>query len=73
MREQILKVMKHQQLIDVIYMAKSGAITKRRVKVLKMTGGSLQVYCYTKNAKRTLILNQVLAVKPVIRKERGIV
>lgn len=73
MREQILKVMKHQQLIDVIYMAKNGVITKRRVKVLKMTGGSLQVYCYTKNAKRTLILNQVLAVKPVIRKERGIV
>lgn len=73
MREQILKVMKRHQLIDVIYMAKNGDITKRRVKVLKMAGGSLQVYCYTKNAKRTLILEQVLALKPVILKERGVI
>ncbi|WP_413361814.1 transcriptional regulator [Lysinibacillus sp. 3P01SB] len=73
MREQILKAMKRHQLIDVIYMAKNGDITKRRVKVLKMAGGSLQVYCYTKNAKRTLILEQVLAVKPVILKERGVI
>lgn len=73
MREQILKAMKRHQLIDVIYMAKNGDITKRRVKVLKMAGGSLQVYCYTKNAKRTLILEQVLALKPVILKERGVI
>lgn len=73
MREQILKAMKRHQLIDVIYMAKNGDITKRRVKVLKIAGGSLQVYCYTKNAKRTLILEQVLAVKPVILKERGVI
>ncbi len=73
MREQILKAMKRHQLIDIIYMAKNGDITKRRVKVLKMAGGSLQVYCYTKNAKRTLILEQVLALKPVILKERGVI
>ena len=72
MREQLLKAMKRQQLIDIIYMAKNSAITKRRVKVLKIAGDSAQVYCYTKNAKRTLILEQILAVKPVVLKERGI-
>lgn len=72
MRKQIVKAMKHHQLIDIIYMAKDGAITKRRVKVLKVTGDTTQVYCYTKKAKRTFILDQILAVKPVIWKGRGI-
>lgn len=72
MRAQILKAMKNHQLIDVIYIAKNGAITKRRVKVLTVAGGSMQVYCHTKKAKRTFILDQILAVKPVNLKERGI-
>lgn len=72
MRAQILKAMKYHQLIDVIYIAKNGSITKRRVKVLTVAGGSMQVYCHTKKAKRTFILDQILAVKPVNLKERGI-
>lgn len=72
MRAQILKAMKYHQLIDVIYIAKNGAITKRRVKVLTVAGGSMQVYCHTKKAKRTFILDHILAVKPVHLKERGI-
>lgn len=72
MREQMVKAMKFHQLIDIIYMAKDGAITKRRVKVLKVTGDSTQVYCYTKKAKRTFILDQILAAKPVNQKKRGI-
>lgn len=72
MRAQILKAMKYHQLIDVIYIAKNGAITKRRVKVLTVAGGSMQVYCHTKKAKRTFILDQILAVKSVNLKERGI-
>ncbi|MGM9950347.1 MAG: transcriptional regulator [Lysinibacillus sp.] len=73
MREQILKAMQRHQLIDIIYMVKDGAITKRRIKVLKMIDNSLQVYCNTKNAKRTLIQEQILAAKPVIWQKRGIV
>ena len=51
MREQLLKAMKRQQLIDIIYMAKNSTITKRRVKVLKIAGDSAQVYCYTKKQR----------------------
>ncbi|MGE7621669.1 transcriptional regulator [Viridibacillus sp. NPDC096237] len=73
MKEQLLKAMQRNQLIDLMYMSKGGEITKRRVKVIKMTANSFQAYCFVKNAKRTFIIENVLAAVPVIYKEREVV
>lgn len=73
MKEQLLKAMQRNQLVDLMYMSKSGGITKRRVKVIKMIGESFQAYCFMKNDKRTFIIDSVLAAVPVMHREREVI
>ncbi len=49
--------MKRNQLVNMMYMSKSGEITRRRVKLVKITGDSFQAYCFTKRAKRTFTIS----------------
>ncbi|ATP40032.1 transcriptional regulator [Solibacillus sp. R5-41] len=69
MQEQLKKAMQRNQLIDLMYIGKDGVISKRRIKIIKMIGSKFQVFCFTKQAKRTFIIENVLAAVPVIRKE----
>lgn len=72
-RNQLIKAMQRGQLIDIMYMAKDGKISKRLVKIIKITGDTMQAYCFIKRAKRTFIIDNVLAVVPFIKKERGVI
>ncbi|RNF39138.1 transcriptional regulator [Planococcus salinus] len=73
MKAQILKAFKHQQPVDMMYMAHDGAISKRRVKILKVSGDSFQAYCFLRNKKRTFKMDNVLSLIPVAQKERLII
>lgn len=73
MRNQLIKAMQRQWLLDIIYMAKDGKITKRRVKIIKVVGDTMQVYCFNKCAKRTFIVDNTLAIMPVSRREREVI
>lgn len=73
MKEQLIKAMQYKQLVTIIYMSKSGEITKRRVKVLKIESDKFQAYCFMKRDKRTFIIDNVLAVLPVIRREKEVI
>jgi predicted DNA-binding transcriptional regulator YafY len=72
-KAQILKAFKHQQLIDMMYMANDGSISKRRVKILTVSGESFQAYCFLRNKKRTFKIDNVLSLRPVLQKERLII
>ncbi|MCT6925603.1 transcriptional regulator [Metasolibacillus sp.] len=73
MKNQLIKAMKYSQLIDVMYIAKDSKISKRRVKVIKIAGETVQAYCFMKQAKRTFIIDNVLAVMPATKKEREVI
>lgn len=73
MKGQLLKVLQRNQLVDMMYIAKSGEISKRRIKVLKITDDSFSAFCFLKQAKRNFIIDNVLAIIPVIRKEREVI
>ncbi|HSJ36807.1 MAG TPA: transcriptional regulator [Planococcus sp. (in: firmicutes)] len=73
MKAQILKAFKHQQLVDMMYMANDGGISKRRVRILKVSGETFQAYCFLRKEKRTFKMDNVLSAFPVIKKERMIV
>ncbi|SPU38247.1 Uncharacterised protein [Lysinibacillus capsici] len=73
MREQLVKAMQRNQIVNMMYMAKDGTVSKRRVKIIKVVGENFQVYCFTKKAKRTFMIDNVLAVVPVIHKKREVV
>ena len=73
MKGQLLKVMQRNQLVDMMYIAKSGEISKRRIKVIRITDDSFSAFCFLKNAKRTFKIDNILALVPVIRKEREVI
>lgn len=73
MKEQLIKAMKRNNFLNMMYIAKDGNVSKRRIKIIKIVGNSFQAYCFTKQAKRTFLIENVLAVVPVIHKERSVV
>lgn len=73
MKAQILKAFKYQQLVDMMYIANDGGISKRRIKILKVNGETFQTYCFLRKEKRTFKMENVLSAIPVITKERMIV
>ncbi len=73
MKEQLIKAMQRNQLVNMMYVSKLGTVTKRRIKIIKIVGDSFQAFCFTRHAKRTFTINNVLAVVPVLHKEREVV
>lgn len=73
MRDQLVKAMQRNQIVNMMYLAKSGEVTKRRIKIIKVVGDTFQAYCFVKQAKRTFLINNVLAVVPFVTKEREVV
>ena len=64
-----MKCMERNQLVELVYIDFKGNISQRRLKVLRIKGDVFQVFCFKRNAKRTFIINSVLAYLPLIRKE----
>lgn len=73
MKEELLKVLERNQLVDMIYIAKSNEISKRRIKITKVNNDTFCAYCFLKHAKRTFTIDNVLALLPVTRKERVVI
>lgn len=69
----ILKSFEKSQLADMIYMKDNGDLSKRRVKVLKLTDDSFQAYCFLRETKRTFKVANVLAFVPIVARERGVI
>jgi predicted DNA-binding transcriptional regulator YafY len=65
--------MKYNQELDMMYQAKDGSVSKRRIKVLRVGDASFKAYCYLREFKRTFRIDSVLALAPVVSKERDVV
>jgi predicted DNA-binding transcriptional regulator YafY len=72
-RKILEKSVKYGEVLDMMYVANDGSITKRRIKVLQVGEVSFRAYCYLRKSKRTFKLENVLALVPVARKERMII
>lgn len=72
MKEQLQKALQHNQILDIVYFAKDKSITKRRIKLIKISGEHVQAYCFFRHAKRNFIVDNILAVHPVNKKARGL-
>lgn len=73
MRDQLVKALQRNQFVNMMYLANSGKVTKRRIKIIKVGGDTFQPYCFTRQAKRTFMIDSVLAVVPIIHKDREVV
>ncbi|MER2058814.1 MAG: transcriptional regulator [Niallia sp.] len=73
MRDQLVKALQHNQIVNMMYLAQSGEITKRRIKIIKIVGNTFQAYCFVRRAKRTFLIDNVLAIIPVVERERDVI
>ena len=60
-------------LLDMMYVDGKGQISKRRIKVLQIGEVSFRAYCHMRGTNRTFTIDNVLALVPVILKERDVV
>ena len=73
MRVELMKSMDRNDVLDMMYISKEGVISKRRLKVLQVGEVSFRAYCHLRGSRRTFTIDNVLAVVPVIRKERAVI
>jgi predicted DNA-binding transcriptional regulator YafY len=73
MKQHLKRAFMFHEPVIMMYMAKDGSVTKRKVKVLKMGHEKFQAYCYTRHDKRTFIIDRVLAVQPIINIEKMVI
>ena len=59
MRKLLVKSMRYNESVEMMYMATNGKVTKRRINVVKVEDGAFQAYCYLRGAKRTFRIDHV--------------
>ncbi len=72
-RKVLGKSVRFGDVLDMMYVANDGSITKRRIKVLQVGEVSFRAYCYLRQSKRTFTIENVLVLVPVIDKERRVI
>ncbi|GKV54219.1 hypothetical protein NCCP2222_01660 [Sporosarcina sp. NCCP-2222] len=70
MRKTLDKSVRYGEELYMMYMAADGTISRRRIKVLQVGEVSFRAYCYLRKSKRTFSIESVLALVPVIDRER---
>lgn len=73
MRNKLIKSMKYNESVDMMYVSNSGVISKRRITVLQVNEGNFRAYCHLRKAKRTFRIDNVLALVPVYTKESMVI
>ncbi|MEK5071734.1 transcriptional regulator [Sporosarcina sp. FSL K6-1508] len=67
------RTVRYGDLLDMIYVDGKGQISKRRIKVLQIGEVSFRAYCHMRGTNRTFTVDNVLALVPVVRKERMVI
>lgn len=73
MRKILERAVKYGELLDMVYMAGDGKISRRRVRVLQVGESSFRAYCHLRGSRRTFVIDNVLALVPVITHERAVI
>ena len=73
MRKTLEKSARFGEVLEVMYLAKDGSISQRRVKVLQVGESSFRAYCFLRKSKRTFLIDNVLAAVPLMTKERVVI
>ena len=52
--------------VEIIYLAQSGQITRRRIQILQVRGGIVRAYCLERQGIRAFRRENILALQPLI-------
>ncbi len=73
MRDALIKSVEYNESLDMMYLAKDGSISKRRINVLQVGEISFRAYCFLRKSKRTFTIDNVPALVPVKTKESMVI
>lgn len=73
MRNLLERSVRYGEILDMMYMAKDGSVSKRRIKVLQVGEVSFRAYCHLRKSNRTFTVDNVLALVPVMVKESRVI
>ena len=73
MLKMLERTVRYGDLLDMIYVDGKGQISKRRIRVLQIGEVSFRAYCHMRETNRTFTIDNVLALVPVVRKERMVI
>lgn len=72
-RNQLVKSIEYHQSLTMMYINKDGVISKRRIKVRQVGDNSFRAYCSLRRSNRTFTIDNVLALVPVVNRERDVI
>ncbi|AOV09173.1 hypothetical protein BI350_09040 [Sporosarcina ureilytica] len=61
--------MQNASMLEMIYLAKDGVISKRKIHILHVNEDTFQAYCHLRKCRRTFKVDNVLALAPIFRYE----
>ena len=70
MRNQLLKSMDYIETMEMMYIDQNRIVSKRKILLLQVGDVSFRAYCYLCKSKRTFKIDNVLALVPVMTKEK---
>lgn len=59
------------QLVDIIYLDRSGQTSKRTLRLLSVNEQSVKAYCLSRRDPRVFNIENILAVYPTIETRKG--
>lgn len=65
MKGLFMRALENREKVVVMYIDGNNRITKRVIKVVKMSKDHLLVYCYFRKKLRTLKMDNILSAEPV--------
>lgn len=68
MKAWLMKSIKEQKPLEIIYLSKKGEITKRVIVVKKINERLILAYCYKQKQYRYFLTEQILAMQPYTKK-----
>ncbi len=72
-KESLIKAMQRHQIVHMMYREKSGAVTKRGVKIINITGESFTAFYFTRQEGCTFLINNILAMLPILQRESKVI
>ncbi|WP_411503499.1 WYL domain-containing protein [Brevibacillus centrosporus] len=66
MVKKLQRAIEHKQHIQIIYLGRDGKTTIRNLRPLEVIGDYLKAYCLTRKAPRVFVIDNILAVAPVV-------
>ncbi|WP_342537380.1 transcriptional regulator [Sporosarcina sp. FSL K6-3508] len=73
MRKTLERAVSFGEVLEMMYLAKDGSISKRKIKVLQVGDNSFRAYCFLRKSKRTFLIENVLAAVPITQRESAVI